>query len=61
MLTYRSENWTLNRSERMKIETAEMRFLRHELIVHIRNMIIRVRNAIQTYALKERIQNYYSK
>ncbi|PSN40250.1 hypothetical protein C0J52_25196 [Blattella germanica] len=28
MLTYASENWTLNRSDRRKIETAEMKFLR---------------------------------
>lgn len=27
-LTYASENWTLNRSDRRKIETAEMKFLR---------------------------------
>lgn len=28
MLTYACENWTLNRSDRRKIETAEMKFLR---------------------------------
>ncbi|KAJ4445772.1 hypothetical protein ANN_12457 [Periplaneta americana] len=28
MLTYGSENWTLNKSDRRKIEAAEMRFLR---------------------------------
>jgi hypothetical protein len=29
MLMYGRENWALKRSERRKIETAEMRFLRH--------------------------------
>jgi hypothetical protein len=28
VLTYGSENWSLNRSDKMKIEAAEMRFLR---------------------------------
>jgi hypothetical protein len=28
MLTYASENWTLNRSDQKKIESAEMKFLR---------------------------------
>jgi hypothetical protein len=28
MLTYASENWTINRSEKKKIESAEMEFLR---------------------------------
>jgi hypothetical protein len=28
MLTYASENWTINRSDRRKTESAEMKFLR---------------------------------
>jgi hypothetical protein len=28
MLTYASENWTINLSEKKKIESAEMKFLR---------------------------------
>jgi hypothetical protein len=28
MLTYASENWTMNRSDKKKIESAEMNFLR---------------------------------
>jgi hypothetical protein len=28
MLTYASENWTINRSDKKKIESAEMKFLR---------------------------------
>jgi hypothetical protein len=28
ILTYASENWTINRSDERKIESAEMRFLR---------------------------------
>jgi hypothetical protein len=28
MLTYESENWTVNRSDKKKIESAEMKFLR---------------------------------
>jgi hypothetical protein len=28
MLTYASENWTINRSDKKKIESAEMMFLR---------------------------------
>jgi hypothetical protein len=28
MLTYASENWTINRSDRKKIESAEMKFIR---------------------------------
>jgi hypothetical protein len=28
MLTYASENWTINRSDKKKIESAEIKFLR---------------------------------
>jgi hypothetical protein len=28
MLSYASENWTINRSDKKKIESAEMKFLR---------------------------------
>jgi hypothetical protein len=28
MMTYASENWTINRSDKKKIESAEMKFLR---------------------------------
>jgi hypothetical protein len=58
MLMYGTENWALNRSERKKIETAGMRFVRHlsgyTLTNHARSTTIS--NALKIYALEERNQ-----
>jgi hypothetical protein len=55
-----SENWALNRSGSMKIETAEMRFSKrasgYTLTYHVHNAAIR--NTFQIYALEKRIQDY---
>jgi hypothetical protein len=42
VLIYGSEEWVLNRSDRMNIETAEMRFIRsvHVCSDHVRNTTI---------------------
>jgi hypothetical protein len=57
MRVYRWVNWALSRSEKRKIETGEMRFLRRvsgcALTDYVRNTTIR--NALQIYALEERI------
>jgi hypothetical protein len=55
MLMYGSENWALNRSERRKIERAQMRFIRR---VSGYTVTDRVRNAFQINSLEERIQDY---
>jgi riboflavin synthase alpha subunit len=63
MLVYGGENWALNRSEKRKIERAEMRFLRrvsgHTLTGHVRNTTIC--NALQLYYLEEKIEDYKNK
>jgi hypothetical protein len=50
---YRSENWALNRSERRKVVTAEIRFLKrvsgYALTDHVRNATMR--SALQIYDL----------
>jgi hypothetical protein len=57
------ETWARNRSERKKTETAEMPFLRlisgYKIRGHVRNTTIH--NALQIYALGERIQDYKRK
>jgi hypothetical protein len=57
---YGSESWTLNRSERRKIESAKMRFLRrvsgYTHTDHIPNTTIR--DSVQPYSLEERIQDH---
>jgi hypothetical protein len=59
MLVFGSENSTLNVSERRETETAEICFSTHvsgyALTDHVRNTI---RNALQIYALEERIQGH---
>jgi hypothetical protein len=54
------ENWTLNNSERRRIETAEMRFLRRVSGCTFTNHVCNttVLSALQMYVLKERIQDY---
>jgi hypothetical protein len=64
MLMYGHENWALNRSEMREIETAEMRILKWcvpgcTLTDHVCNTTIR--NSLQVYALKDRIQVYRNK
>jgi hypothetical protein len=58
-----SKTWALNRSESKKTEAAEMRFLRrvsgHTLTDHVLNTTMR--NALQMYALEERVQGSRSK
>jgi hypothetical protein len=57
MLLHGSENWFLNGTERMKTETAELRFSRrvsgYTLTDHVRSTT--VRNALQIHALEERM------
>ena len=57
MVMYGSENWALNRSERRRIETNEMKFLRRvaglNLLVQVSNNDIR--NSLEIFNLNERI------
>jgi hypothetical protein len=59
VIMYRGKNWVLSRSERRKIGTAEMRFLRRAsgyiLAGHVHNAI---RSELQICALVERIQDH---
>lgn len=59
MLTYGCENWTVNRSDRRKIEAAEMRFLRplagYTLLDHKRNEDIR--GELQISSILEKIDS----
>ena len=59
MLTYACEKWTLNRSDRRKIETAEMKFLRsvagYTLFDKKHNEDIRTE--LQIYNVKDRIND----
>ena len=59
MLTYACENWTLNRSDRRKIETAEMKFLRsvagYTLFDKKHNEDIRTE--LQIFNVKDRIND----
>jgi hypothetical protein len=63
VLMYGSENWALNSSERRKIETVEIHFIRrisgYALTDHVYSMTIC--SALQIYALEERIQDYKNK
>jgi hypothetical protein len=56
---YGSEDWALNKSERRKIEIAEIRFLRrvsgHTHEDHVCSATLR--NILQIYALEGRIQD----
>jgi hypothetical protein len=58
MLTYASENWTINRSDKKKIESAEMKFLRsvagYTLLDQKRSTDIR--SELKIFNLTERIQ-----
>ncbi|PSN57227.1 hypothetical protein C0J52_05026 [Blattella germanica] len=57
MVMYGSENWVLNRSERRRIETNEMKFLRRvaglNLLDQVNNNYIR--NSLEIFNLNERI------
>jgi hypothetical protein len=57
MLTYASENWTRNRSDKRKIESVEMRFLHsvagYTLLDHKRSTDIH--SALKIFNLTERI------
>jgi hypothetical protein len=58
MLTYASENWTINRSDKKKIESAEMKFLRlvagYTLLDQKRSTDIRLE--LKIFNLTERIE-----
>jgi hypothetical protein len=58
MLTYASENWTINRSGKKKIESAEMKFLRsvagYTLLDQKRSTDIR--SELKIFNLTERIE-----
>jgi hypothetical protein len=58
MLTYASENWTINRSDKNKIESAEMKFLRsvagYTLLDQKRSTDIR--SELKIFNLIERIE-----
>jgi hypothetical protein len=55
MLTYASENWTINRSDKKKIELAEMKFLRgYTLLDQKRSTDIR--SELKIFNLTERIE-----
>jgi hypothetical protein len=62
MLIYGGGNWALNRSERRKTGTAEMRSLRrvsgYTLTDHTRVHNMTIRNALQIYTSEERIKNF---
>jgi hypothetical protein len=59
MLTYASENWTINRSDKKKIESAEVKFLRsvarYTLLDQKRSTDIR--SELKIFDLTERIEN----
>jgi hypothetical protein len=59
MLTYASENWTINRSDRKKVESVEMTFLRsvagYTLLDQKRSTDIR--SELKIFNLTERIEN----
>jgi hypothetical protein len=63
ILVYGIENWVLNKSERRTIETPEISFIRHisgyAFTDRVRNTA--VSNALQMYALEERIADYKNK
>jgi hypothetical protein len=58
MLTYASENWTINRSDKKKIESAEMQFLcsvaGYTLLDQKRSTDIR--SELKIFKLTERIE-----
>jgi hypothetical protein len=55
---HEGETWALKRSEPRKPEIAEMHFGVSGLTGHVRNRAIR--NALEVYALEEKIQCYKS-
>jgi hypothetical protein len=59
MLTYASENWTINRSDKEKIESAEVKFLHsvagYTLLDQKRSADIR--SELKVFNLTERIEN----
>jgi hypothetical protein len=58
ILTYATENWTIDRSDERKIESAEMRFLRpvagYTLLDQKRST--RIRSELKIFSLTERIE-----
>jgi hypothetical protein len=60
ILTYSSENWTIDRPDETKLETPEMRFLRpgagHTVLDQKRNIDTHVRSGIKILNLTERIK-----
>jgi hypothetical protein len=58
MLTYASENWTINRSDKKKIQSAEMKFLRsvarYTLLDQKRSS--NIHSELKTFNLTERIE-----
>jgi hypothetical protein len=65
MLTYGSENWTINRSDKKKIESAEMKLLRSVAgyTVLDQKRSTDIRSELKIFNLTERIekqkQNYH--
>jgi hypothetical protein len=62
VLVFGSENSALNRSEGKENETSEICFLRRVSGYRLMNYVCKtIRNALQTYALEERIEGYKNK
>ena len=57
MVMYGSENWALNRSERRRIETNEMKFLRRVAGLNLLDQVSNndIRNSLEIFNLNERI------
>lgn len=58
LLTYGCENWTLNRNNKRKLESSEMKFLRSVagLTLLDKQKNVDIRNRLQIYNLYERVQ-----
>jgi hypothetical protein len=61
VLTYASENWTINRSDKKKIESAEMQFLRSEYTLLDQKRSTDIRSELKIFILTERIENQKEK
>jgi hypothetical protein len=58
MLTYASGNWTINRSDKKKIESAEMKFLRSVAGYTLldQNRSTDIRSELKIFSLTDRIE-----
>jgi hypothetical protein len=58
MLTYANENWTINRSDKNKTESAEMKFLRSvaEYTLLDQKRSTNIRSELKIFNLTERIK-----